>query len=1319
MRGNIAINKIIDLKKIQTLLDSFCKTVGVSAAIVDIENNIICTSNWQNICTCFYRKNTITSAKCVEGNLYLNKKLYSGEKYAFITCPNGLINMASPIIIDEVLIAYFCIGQFFLEQPDVDKFREQAKKYGFDEQSYMDSIMNVPVISEEKLDSIIQYMMSFAELLVNLIQVSIGQIESENKFQNIVTNIPGVVFQLNSQKDGSYYFSYISPSCETIFNLSQGLFSSLSYFSSHIHPDDRDTFIKSMNEAVKKHSRWDFDGRLLMPNGSFKWFRVLSSPLNVNGNLGFDGILFDISDHKQMENKLNEYHRNLEVLVETKTMDLEKALSESKLLEASLYESKEQYKRLLEDLGNNFIIFKTTYPEGIITYVSSCITPLFDILPEEVIGRPWTSIMEWSHDNIIKANNIFNSIANGCNSYQLEFTIKHPNGSNRTILVSGHAIRNSMGVIEAVEGISVDITKRKHTEEILRYNEECLRMAAKAANLGMWELDTVTNKVTVSDEWYELVGLTHETFPGTYESFVSSIHPDDVKGYFKSRSGFISGIQPKYEAEFRFYNPKKGWIWIYSEGIALKRHPDGRVLCIVGFHRDITADKKAMEELRLAKETADKANKAKSVFLANMSHEIRTPLNAVIGLNELLLKTHLNSKQSDYAYKMRYSAENLLGLINDILDFSKIEAGKLELVNTEFDIFEIMERSLNILSHSIQIKGLKLKLFIDPSIPIRLIGDGARVGQVIINLVGNAVKFTQHGFISISATLIKKDMDMATILFRIEDTGIGIPKEQKKNLFQAFSQADSSTSKGYGGTGLGLAISKGIIDKMGGSINLESQVDKGTAVSFYTSVNFLPEYEISIKEQNFYGRSACIISSNIEMSTNLKRMLSILGFTIVPFDYSTGSSKLPEYVDAVFVDRSLVSCSQKSSIDLLKSCDTEKVRVFTLGLFDIEPIAAGSSNIKVTKHLMYPMGVKQLKYSLEKNMSEPVSVTHSAALCTSSQLRILVVEDNPINMFVVLEYLAEAGFEVKEASNGQQAVKYVEEEDFDIIFMDLHMPDMDGFTTADKIRKLKPGRPPVIIALTADAEQSTLERALRGGMDDFITKPYDFATLLSAIKRWSNPADKDCVQSPINNFYNYLPIPEQSGCMDFNAGLAMLNGNINRYLQLLELFKSSNENAALDIKGLLDKGDYDSALRLLHTLKGVSGNIGAVGVQHAAADFESYLKSNPCNKEYEEKLKTLEVNLKEAFHSICDIIKSYSKIKVEAPKDLSEIKEKLEILESLIEGNDVSALDLFDELSLNLAGIYDSNDILMLRKSLNAFDWDNSLKIIKSFDSKC
>lgn len=1335
VRDKIDINQIINLEKIKALLDGFCQTVGIAAAIVDLENNIICASNWQTICTCFHRKNPGTSAICNESNIYLNNKLYSGEKYTCITCPNGLVDMASPIIVEGQHIANFYIGQFLTQAPDVDKFKQQASQYGFDEQPYIDALMNVPVIPEEKLQPIIQYMMSFAELLKNLIVTTIRQIESENRFQNIITNIPGVVFQMRIRMDGSSYLSYISPQYEDIWGRCEDINITDCGLSSYIHPDDREAFFNSLNRAARGHTRWNFVVRLFMTDGSFKWFHGIASPVEINGELAFNGVLLDINKRKLMEAELYEYRGNLERLVEVKTRDLEeshksatllmqnaqnekyraeKALTESKKLEATLHESREQYKRLAEDLGDYFVIFRITYPEGIFTYISPSIKSFYGISPEEVIGHPWTGITEWGYDDIIKANNVKNSIATGSNYYQLEMTPNQSNGSKRTILISGHTIRNTEGVVEALEGISVDITERKRTEEILRDNEERLRIAARAGKLCMWEWDTDTTKVIVTNEWLDLAGIAGENFPGTIDYFTNNIHPDDLIPYLRLRSDFVSGRVLKYESEFRFYNPVKGWIWISSVGAAFKRHTDGRVLRMVGFHRDITSGKEAREELLFAKETADKANKAKSIFLANMSHEIRTPLNAIIGLNRLLLKSGLNTRQLDYAQKMQYSTESLLDIINDILDFSKIEAGKLELCNVEFDLFELMDRTVNILSHSVQIKGLKLKLSIDPAIPVRLMGDVTRIGQVILNLASNAVKFTQNGFVSISACLIKEDIDEVGILFHIEDTGVGIPQVQIKNLFQAFSQADSSTSKEYGGTGLGLAISKGIVDKMGGSINLQSQTGQGTLLSFSIPIRILTTCETDPMELPFYKKKACIISKDNEMGTNLKHILAELGFGIVPFDFSGSIAGLPENIDAVFIDLALLYSIKDNLLDWLKSYHPENMKIFTLRPFDMEPFSYYCTEINVLEHLRYPIGLKQLKNVLDKfYMTKPLPMTNDTTVSISSQTRVLVVEDNEINMLVAVECLEEAGFHVKQSSSGQQALEYVENEDFDIILMDLHMPGMDGIMTTEKIRSIKPGYPPVIIGLTADAEQRIWDKALHSGMDDFLSKPFEPVNLITTIKRWVNLSAPSYIESPAKMPCYLPPIPDQLDSLDFKAGLARLNGNIDRYLELLELFKRSNEMASFKAQQFLESGDCGSAIILLHTLKGVSGNLGALEVQKAVADLESSLKNESSFVKYENKLIILEHSLNKAFEAINSFIESYGRINKAQLDIQSKIEEDLTSLTSHIEVNDVAALDLFRELFLPLSNIYDEDTVSMLKNALYSFDWNDALGLIK------
>lgn len=1150
MKNKLDIIKIIDINKIQILMDSFCKTIGIASSIVDLDANIICSSNWHNICSCFHRINPDTSSKCMKNQIYMNSRLNSGEKYIFTTCPNGLIDMACPIFLEGKHIADLVIGQFLTKSPDMNKFRSQAAQYGFNEKLYINTLKNIPILTEEKVKFIMQYMINFSDMLGHLLEVSIEKIKSEDKFQK----------------------------------------------------------------------------------------------------LG-------------------------------------------------------QYKKLVDGLGDKFVIFRMTYPDGKLTYVSPSINLLYGIRPEDAVGYHWTHIMKCDENDITKANNAIEYVANGRKIYPIELTHNCSNGSKRTFLISCHAIMDDMGVVTALEGLSVDITERKHTEEILHDNEECLSMAAKASRLGMWTWNTEDESADVSNEWLDIAGITREVFLQSNNYIANNVHPEDQHRYKKILSDFVSGKSQKYESGFRFFNPKKGWIFIYSVGSALKQDADGHVLRMVGFYKDVTEEKKLIKELQRAKETADKANKAKSIFLANMSHEIRTPLSAVIGLCTLLLKSELNDNQMDYAKKMYYSAENLLGTVNNILDFSKIEADKLQFQNEEFDLFELMDMTINILSQSIQAKNLKLKVSIDESVPLRLVGDVTRIGQVILNLANNAVKFTTHGFVSISVNLISMDSDTASILFSVRDTGIGIPEQQKKNLFHAFSQADSSTSKKFGGTGLGLAISNGIIDKMNGSIRLESQKGLGTTVSFCIPVKFLSENETYTMGKTYYGKKACIISDDHEMSSNLKRILSLLGFEI---------TALNEYVDAAFIDLSLLTKNQNAFKNLINLFDHKNMNIFSISSCDTEIVSSYLyPNINIKKHLMYPIGLNKLNDILKQFLiPDQISLTHNIPENILEQIKILVVEDNEINMLVARECLCAEGFNVKEASNGRLAVKYAENEDFDIILMDLHMPVMDGFMTAEKIRKLKSEHPPVIIALTADAEQSVLRRAINSGMDDYLTKPFDYASLMSTVKRWIRVPD-DCCAADTAKATPDKMLPEQPDVLDVNSALARLNGDKDCYIELLELFKMNNEADVCKIEQSLESGSYEQALRLLHTLKGISGNLGAISIQNAAAKLEYDLKNNVDIGQYKKHLKSLEHCFHNTFMLISEILNSKkSKSFINVDK-LSDLNEKLENLQLLIEMNDVAALELFNELSPYLFFIYSENTVNMLKNALLKFDWDASIALLK------
>jgi polar amino acid transport system substrate-binding protein len=685
---------------------------------------------------------------------------------------------------------------------------------------------------------------------------------------------------------------------------------------------------------------------------------------------------------------------------------------------------------------------------------------------------------------------------------------------------------------------------------------------------------------------------------------------------------------------------KNGEVYWESASISPVRNSDGEITHYVAVKEDITDQKHAYEELQRAKAEAEAATTAKSSFLANMSHEIRTPMNAVIGMLYLVQQSELCDKQKSYIMKAEGAAKSLLKIINDILDFSKIEAGRLQMEIIPFLLSEVITKITDIAPVNIGNKKVDLVISISPDTPDFLNGDPLRLGQILLNLVSNAIKFTEKGTVLVSISIDSMSDDKVRIRFCVEDSGIGMTTEQKGKLFGAFSQADSSTTRRFGGTGLGLTISKQLVELMGGEISVDSEEGIGSRFTF--SVNFsledghnepLSESFQALKDLRILH--ICNTSKGCLATGEMLSSFGVITSSMTPSEVSC--IKEPEY-DLILYD---VSITDKENIkdffeaSCIKPLESIPSLIFTS---DRKLTGVDSSCSQVSSIVVKPTSPTHLLYAIMNaaGLSERQEMEEEAVIAVEGYFkgrRMLLAEDNEINQEVAKEILERWGIELDIAANGAVALQMISSSDsiYDAILMDLQMPVMDGFGATRLIRSDEKYKDLPIIAMTASALTSDRELCIAAGMNDHVAKPIDVAELFSTLHRWFRPESElpeTLLAEVAESEKKGIQFPDDTPGIDLDKAMKRL-GSQQILITVLREFRRLHTKDDKIIRDALEKGSTLMAKRVAHTLKGLARTVGAEDAGSAAASIEAALAQgnsediSPLVNDLSEKLELL------------------------------------------------------------------------------------------------
>jgi two-component system sensor histidine kinase/response regulator len=899
-----------------------------------------------------------------------------------------------------------------------------------------------------------------------------------------------------------------------------------------------------------------------------------------------------------------------------------------------------------------------------------------------------------------------------------------------------------------MNGAAEEVTERERVEGILAVSEKALRESEAgfrelADNISQlaWTADAAGSIYWYNKRWHDYTGTSLEEMHGWGWQKVH--HPEHVERVVHHiRQSFESGTP--WEDTFPLRGRDGCYRWFLSRALPI-RNETGDVVRWFGTNTDVTEQMEAEKALRESetrvRELADnlsEASEAKSIFLANMSHEIRTPMNAVIGLSHLALKTDLTPRQRDYVLKIKSSGQHLLGIINDILDFSKIEAGKLSIENIDFDLDKVLENVGNLMSEKASAKGLELIFEIAPEVSTHFKGDPLRLGQILINFCNNALKFTEKGEVTVEVRVLEDGEDSQLVEFSVSDTGIGMTQAQIARLFQAFEQADASTTRKYGGTGLGLAISKQLTHLMGGHVEVESVPGKGSTFRFTARLG--KGAAISrprLLQSDLRGRRVLIIDDNPHARAVLSNMLTNMTFIVdeaasgaEAIDMVRQSSELGERYEIAFIDWQMPGLNGiETGKQILALPDLalppHLVMVTAYGREEVlkqaEESGFESVLIKpVTSSILFDTTVVAL--GADREHAELLPSGPSFNIDPIRGARVLLVEDNEINQEVAIGQLEDAEAFVDIAENGEVALRMIRDNDYDVVLMDMQMPVMDGIEATRILRSDTRFNQLPIIAMTANAMASDRDVCLEAGMNDHIAKPIDSDQLFGVLLRWIRRTDGDgrigvaqpSSQTPSSRASeSSLDIPG----IDVRAGLKRTGGNRKRYESLLRRFAEQQADVVEATRAALAAGDAATAERAAHSLKGAAGTLGAVALAEVAATAETFIKTG---QPEEPALKKLSLALDQLVGAIRTALpeETGGSGSGGALDDPAVVQEPLARLKQLLESDDGEAADFIVDSRSRLTGVLTAAEIKTLSERVGNFDFEAALKCLSGIASR-
>lgn len=999
--------------------------------------------------------------------------------------------------------------------------------------------------------------------------------ESEERFQAFMNHSPAVAFI----KDDRGRYVYINRVFADRFSLSMEELMGKTDFD--WMPEDHARLVAESDEQVITSGKMTRVVEVVPTTGGemVEWLMLKFSMRTSAGRRLLGGVGIDITKQKQAER--------------------------------ALQESEAQFRDLFDDAP---VAYHELDTENRLTRVNTTELAMLGYTSEEMVGRPvWDFIVEDPSEDAIPVQ-----LAAELHLEATQRTFRRKDGTEIPVLMRHKLICAPDGTVRGMRSTLQDISALKRTESELRNAEEKYRSIFENAIEGIFQTTPEGRYLSVNPALARIYGYrSADLLLQGVVDIARQLYVDPQRRAEFIRAMEESGEVAEFESEV--YRRDGSIIWITEHARAV-RNAEGRILYYEGTVVDITGRREAEEAITQARDAALESARLKSEFLANMSHEIRTPMNGIIGMTGLLLDTELSIKQRDFTETISSSADALLTIINDILDFSKIEAGMLVFEEIDFHLVNVVEGSVDVLAERALAKGLELISLVHTDIPVGLRGDPGRLRQVLTNLLGNAIKFTDSGEVAVEVTRQEESEQEVMLRFAVNDTGIGIAHDAQSQLFHAFVQADGSTTRRYGGTGLGLAISKQLVHQMGGEIGVSSVPGQGA--SFWFSARFLKQPQDHLEQarrDELTGIRVLVVDDNATSRSALNHLTTAWGMRVK--HAASGFEALEvlrraamggQRLDLAILDMQMADMDGLTLARTIKS-DPKLAGIHLVMLTSLDrkdtPEATREAGIAayLTKPTKQGALYNTLSTVLASNVQPRAIMSGLMALRAPTEnselpahaLRILIAEDNVVNQKVALHQLQKLGYVAMAVDNGREALDALRRQPYDVVFMDCQMPELDGYAAVKELRRREgPDRKTWVIAMTANSLEGDREKCLAAGMDDYVSKPVKIESLEAALDRYYDIKDversiHDTGSTPAVNL-NLLAGFRDIGPSDGDSILG----------KLIDVFLSNSPKVLAEARAALKASTTPDLARAAHTLKGSCSNFGAERLREACQELE-------------------------------------------------------------------------------------------------------------------